>query len=449
MGSTYSDGSYRKYKKVDKRGRERYYWRAQITRTDEDGSHHNTTRILKDQDGKPLPCNPDGSRDPNEGQKKAEGALRRWRAELIAADEEEERAAIAAARREAERKANPLAGVTVSEFMHDYLSMLEGSGAVEKSTLTGYSYSVKRIDAALGDVLVTKLTTKNIQAWENTMRRGEGLSERTITKVHRLLSQALNAAVECGNLQRNPCKSVKLSKDKREKPHAMTRKQASDLLATLAAMPQTQVVSAARIALCSGMRIGEVCALRWEDVDVERRVLHVRRAIGRGVGGAYVKAPKNEFSVRDIPMVPQLRAALDARRERVLADAKEKEVMPSPEQLSQCYVVCDVDGRFVNPYTISTGWAQLRDLLGVTDADGHPLKFHDLRHTWATIAVHSGADIKSVSAIMGHADTTTTMNTYASSDEDARRLAAEKFSEYLGEPGERGEVKTFRKAAGE
>ena len=102
------------------------------------------------------------------------------------------------------------------------------------------------------------------------------------------------------------------------------------------------------------------------------------------------------------------------------------DVLPTPEQLASCYVIGGLDGRYPTPSVVSREWGQLRDLLGITDANGNPLKFHDLRHTWATIAVQSGADIKSVSAIMGHADASMTLNTYASSDADARRMADRK-----------------------
>jgi len=422
MASTYSAGTVMKY-----RGR----WRGQLTRTDPDGSHHNVTKMLKGLDGKPI----SSESHTNRGKNAAIAALARWRGELLAAESETEAA---------EARGTSLSGVTVSEYLTAYLGRLVSSQHVERSTMTGYEASARKIAESLGGVGVTELTTAQIQAWESQLLNADGLSPRSVIKHHRLLSQALKAAAEAGQLAANPCEGVKLPKNRREQPHAMTKDAANKLLGTLAAMPQKRAVAAARIALTSGLRVGEVCALTWADADADAGVLHVSKAVGVGDGGAYVKAPKNPYSVRDVPLTPQLRAALDARRAEVMAEAEGLDVLPTPEQLASCYVIGGLDGQHVTPNAISREWGQLRDLLGVTDANGHPLKFHDLRHTWATIAVQSGADIKSVSAIMGHADASMTLNTYASSDADARRMAAEKISRFMGEAPRHGEVEAFR-----
>lgn len=410
--------------------RNRGKWVGMVWRTDTEGKRSRLSKVLKEPDGSAIPC--DGKT--NRGRNHAVGALNRWRDELIAeaSDEAEE-----------EERSTTLAGVTLAEYLDAYLDGLEAAQHIEKSTLASYRASARKIKHSLGTVEVTRLTTARVQAWEVGLLNSEGLSPRSVIKHHRLLSQALKAAVEGGRLVANPCDGVKLPKQRKEQPHAMTKAQATKLLATLAAMPQDRVVTAARIAITSGLRVGEVCALTWGDIDEDAGVVHVMKAIGVGAGGAYVKDPKNSYSVRDIPITQQLADALSARRAEVLREAMALDVLPSPEQLARCYVVGRLDGAPVTPNVISRGWEQVRGLLGVTDAKGHPLKFHDLRHTFATIAVQSGADIKSVSAIMGHADASMTLNIYASSDADARRLAAEKIASSFGEPPKHGNVLPF------
>ena len=421
MASTYSAGTVMKY-----RGK----WRGQLTRTDPDGSHHNVTKMLRGLDGKPI----SSESHTNRGKNAAIAALARWRGELLAAESETEAA---------EARSASLSGVTLGEYLNAYLDGLKASHSVERSTMTAYQASARKVAEALGSVEVTELSREQVQEWESRLLNVDGLSPRSVTKHHRLLSQALKAAVENGQLAANPCEGVRLPKKHREQPHAMTKDAANELLGTLAAMPQKRAVAAARIALTSGLRVGEVCALTWADVDADTGVLRVNKAVGMGGGGAYVKAPKNPYSVRDVPITPQLRAALDARRAEVMAEAEGLGVLPTPEQLASCYVIGGLDGRYPTPSVVSREWGQLRDLLGITDANGNPLKFHDLRHTFATIAVQSGADIKSVSAIMGHADASMTLNIYASSDADARRLAAEKIASSFGEPPKHGNVLPF------
>ena len=406
-------------------------WVGQILRTDDSGNKKRLTHSLTEPDGSPIPCDP----KTNRGRNRAIAALARWRGELLAAEAEDEAA---------EARSASLSGVTLGEYLNAYLDGLKASHSVERSTMTAYQASARKVAEALGSVEVTELKREQVQEWESRLLNADGLSPRSVTKHHRLLSQALKTAVENGQLAANPCEGVRLPKRHREQPHAMTKDAANELLGTLAAMPQKRAVAAARIALTSGLRVGEVCALTWADVDADTGVLRVNKAVGMGGGGAYVKAPKNPYSVRDVPITPQLRAALDARRAEVIAEAERLDVLPTPEQLASCYVIGGLDGRYPTPSVVSREWGQLRDLLGITDADGHPLKFHDLRHTWATIAVQSGADIKSVSAIMGHADASMTLNTYASSDADARRMAEEKISRFMGEAPRHGDVEAFR-----
>jgi integrase len=404
-------------------------WRGQILYTDEAGNRKRLSKNLEDADG-PIPCDA----RTNRGKNRALAALDRWRAELIEAD----------AKAETQGKPSPnLAGMTVGEYLDAFLDELGATQHVEESTLTGYRSSARAIKADLGDRYVTDLTTADVQQWEIDLL-GRGLSNRTATKHFRLLSQAIQAVVDSGKLMTNPCKSVKLPKYQREQPHAMTREQTNELLATLAALPQTREVAAARISLCSGMRRGEVCALTWADVDEAAGMVHVTKAIGEGAGGAYIKTPKNHYSVRDIPMTPQLADAFKARRSYVLAEAGKQDVTPSPSQLAAAYVLGDLSGSYPNPAVIGRGWIQLRSLLNITDAQGRPLKFHDLRHTYATLAIQAGADVKSLSSILGHKDASMTLNVYASSDEGARRLAAKRIGEFLGPTPTHGAVEQFR-----
>jgi integrase len=424
MAAKYSRGSVGKF---------RNQWRGRITRTDQDGTRHNLTRMLRDELGEPIPCEKNTQR----GKNTALAALARWRSDLIAEDER---------RGDGQEDAHDLSGVTLREFLGDYLDMLEGTHHVEQSTLSSYRASARKISSALGGETVPDLTTKQIQAWEVGLLNADGLSSRSVIKHHRLLSQALKYAVDSGALPQNPCDRVKLPKYRREQPHALTKEQAADLMASLEAMPQTRVVCAARVSLLSGLRVGEVCALQWRDVDFQQHVLHVTKAIGAGEGGSYVKAPKNEYSARDVPMNSLLESALRDRRDEIMGKAADAGIYPSPEQVRCAYVLGRLDGKHVNPNCISREWGQLRRLLGVTDSKGEPLRFHDLRHSFATLAVQGHMDVKSLSAILGHADASMTLNVYASSDEQARRAAADKFGEFMGEAERHGQVMQFRKA---
>lgn len=408
----------------------RKFWRGKIRCTEPDGKKSYITRTLRDESGNEIPCD----KNSNRGRNHAIGALNRWRDELIAQASQETEDA---------EEARDLTGVTVRDYLSRYLSMLESSHSIEKSTAQTYESSARRINETLGDVPVTELTRKQVQAWITTMVNDDGFSPRTVTKNFRTLSQCLRYGVESGQLASNPCDGARLPKYHREQPSALTREQARDLLATLANMPQSRVVCAARVSLLSGLRIGEICALTWADVDHSRHALNVNKAVGAGGGGSYVKGTKNSYSTRTVPMTPLLEGALRDRRNYVIGKAADAGIYPSPEQLRGSFVLGNLDGAVIAPAGVSREWAHLRELLGVMDSNGRPLVFHALRHTYATLAVQSGMDIKSLSAILGHSSSAMTLDTYASSDEAARRAAADMFAEFMGEAPRHGEVRPF------
>ena len=296
--ATYSQGSVTK-----RRGK----WAGMIWKTDTTGKRSRLSKALKEADGSEIPCDP----KTNRGRNRAIAALTRWRGELLAAEAEDEAA---------EARSASLSGVTLGEYLNAYLNGLKASHSVERSTMTAYRASARKVAEALGSVAVTELRREQVQEWESRLLNVDGLSPRSVTKHHRLLSQALKAVVENGQLAANPCEGVRLPKRHREQPHAMTKDAANELLGTLAAMPQRRAVAAARIALTSGLRVGEVCALTWADVDADTGVLRVNKAVGMGGGGAYVKAPKNPYSVRDVPLTSQLTEALDSALALLTAD---------------------------------------------------------------------------------------------------------------------------------
>lgn len=183
------------------------------------------------------------------------------------------------------------------------------------------------------------------------------------------------------------------------------------------------------------MRQGEICALRWADVDLDARTITVRQSIGRrgdsfkaGNGGYYVKEPKNGGSRRTIPMPESLERDLRRRRASFAEECAAAGMMLRPSM----YVFGGVDGSFMNPHGLWMKWKRIAKRLGLVGLDGNPPKFHDLRHTFATTAIKNGTDVKTLSSILGHADAAMTLNIYASADPDAKRAAMDRMGELYG-----------------
>ena len=301
---------------------------------------------------------------------------------------------------------------TVPAYVRSMVESLAQTGAIEGSTVRGYLGTLKFIERAFDKVPITDLNSDDVQSWEASLTRS-GLSSSTVGKCHRLLKQACKRAVSAGIIERNPLDQVRPPKRRNQKRgiNTLGRQGRARLVSVLDSLDPTPVVTAVRITLYTGLREGEICGLRWCDVDLDSGVLWVRVAIGTGVGGAYAKETKTD-RVRDVAMPDTLAGHM--------MRAWESQGRPT----GPVYVLTGTSD-FRHPASLCRDWVTLSRALGLVGTEGRGVTFHDLRHTWATVAVASGVDIKTVSSNLGHANAAMTLNIYASSDPDAKRRAAD------------------------
>ena len=171
------------------------------------------------------------------------------------------------------------------------------------------------------------------------------------------------------------------------------------------------------MALCTGMRIGEVCALKWTDVNMQSRIITVRSTIGRiydyekKATERLLTSPKTRTSNREIPICRELLTALRAMRKA------------APNAL---YVVgCSETAK--EPRTYRDYFARLLARLNIPK-----IVFHGLRHTFATRCIECQCDYKTVSTILGHSNVSTTLNLYVHPNLDQKKRCIEKVSKYTG-----------------
>lgn len=351
----------------------------------------------------------------------AKRQLAEWRAEMEAEAE-----------REAAESGRPI-GLRASAIVADYVAgmvdRLEASKAIEASTVAGYRASCKIIAAAFSDVAVKDLTAAQAQEWEASLT-ARGLSSSTVGKAHRLLKQAMKEAATLGLIARNPLDAVRPPKRRAKKSgiNALDLNGRTRLLDALDAMELTPLTVAARAALYTGLRRGEICGLRWCDVDLEGRTLWVKQAIGRADGGTYIKQTKTD-QVRDIAIPEALAVALEAWRDQQSRELAAAAATVAP----QAYVLTGTR-TYESPTALTKQWLTMAKALGIKGTEGRTPTFHDLRHTWATAAVAAGVDIKTVASNLGHANAAMTLNIYASPDPDAKRRAAETMEDAIRAP---------------
>lgn len=168
------------------------------------------------------------------------------------------------------------------------------------------------------------------------------------------------------------------------------------------------------LTICSGMRIGEICALQWSDVDIVNKMIHVNKTLERiyimdsatGEKGTIVTidTPKTTSSNRSIPILKD-----------ILPIVKKFSAVCNPE-----YYICTCSDKFEEPRTFRNYYRKF--ILEKVKLD-HCIKFHGLRHTFATTLIENKMDIKTVSTILGHSDISTTLNVYVHPSEEAKRDA--------------------------
>lgn len=304
---------------------------------------------------------------------------------------------------------------TVGEYVAGFIDGLDALGTVEKSTLNGYRHTLKHVQSLMGGKWLDLLTPEDVEKAQAQMVR-EGYSYSAVSKLRKLTNEACCDAVRRGKIASNPVETARGTRKGNKRPgiNYLARNARRRLLEALTARPDEPVARAGMLALCCGMRAGEVCALVETDIDAFSREVRVRRSIGRTDTETYIKCVK-AGKARSVPMPDELASAVGAWGE-----------LGNPS----IYVV---GGRTdpVNPNNLSRWWRRLAHELRLVGSEGRPVTFHDLRHTYATAALAGGMDVKTLSAILGHSSAAMTLDVYAALDSEARSRAGKVASQAL------------------
>lgn len=390
-------------------------WREWLRWATTDTAHGGKTKWHKKGRMSPIEMALDRNGEPTKKSRRdAERSAERWRKEMNAAEREEEERGTAAMAARAD---------TVAAYVDRYIDAEEKGGRIEPSTVSTYRTVSRHIRSAFSETALKELRPDAVKEWLTSLTDA-GLSSSTVTKSLKLLRMVMEDAVNMGALDSNPTRGVKPPKLTKSKPgiNALDAAGASSLSAVLENLAPTPATVAAMIALNTGLRQGEVCGLQWRDYDEGAGVLWVRRALGKGKGGEYVKEPKTG-KARDVAITGRLAAFLAGWRAHLRAQGFAAEGAE--------YVIPNADGGFTQSEYVGKSWRALSRALGLVGTEGRPVTFHDLRHTWATLAISNGVDVKTVSGNLGHANAAMTLNTYASADADAKRRAAETMGRVL------------------
>lgn len=277
---------------------------------------------------------------------------------------------------------------------------------------------------ALGRTVLSKLTAQQVQAFY-TRKLKEGLSPTTVRNMHLVLHHALGDALRLGVVQRNVTQQVR---PPRKQHHEMAVLSGEQSRALLAAAIGDRFEALYWLALTTGMREGELLALRWQDVDLERATLQVQVSLQAAREGRRheIAEPKTAHSRRRIGLS---RLAVEALCRHRINQEKERQVLGSGWDSRYDLVFPNTLGRPMTPENLVQ--RHFRPLL---QKAGLPtIRFHDLRHTAATSLLSRGVNVKVVSEMLGHADVAITLGIYGHVTPHMQQVAIEVIEEVLGE----------------
>lgn len=305
------------------------------------------------------------------------------------------------------------AKTTVAAYLRDWLDTLPAAGR-RPSTIDSYRSNVERnVVPHIGSVELQALTALQLdQVYSVLLARG--LSMRTVRYVHTIVGKALADAERKGIVARNVARLATPPAASATRAPEMKYWTPDELRTFLASIEAHHHYPMFRLASMSGMRRGELCGLRWRDVDLDARTVSVRRSI-TSVQSKPIEGPvKTKRSRRVIDIDPATIGTLKAWRKTQL----EQRMLMGAGWTDTGLVFTDPIGRGWNPDSITQAFDRLvtpSKKATKAEIDGRPprIRLHDLRHTHATHLLAAGVNIKVVSERLGHASVAFTLDCYA------------------------------------
>lgn len=278
----------------------------------------------------------------------------------------------------------------------------------------------QHITPALGSIQIDQLTTNDIQQFYAKLKKGgrllrselygEGLSDQTLRGIHTTLHSALDRAVSEKLLFRNPADGCRLPSAKAREMQVLTPEEIQRLLIQA---KEDGCYELLLLELSTGLRRGEICALQWDDLNLRTGELRVERQVHRVRGKLVTSPPKTKAGNRSVILPAPVLNVLKAYKETM----NSRWMFSSP----------------VNEDSPKDPAAVRKRLQTVLErAECKKIRFHDLRHTFSTTALEHGMDVKTLSTIIGHVSSSTTLNIYAHVTDEMRRTAAVKIDQGIG-----------------
>lgn len=295
--------------------------------------------------------------------------------------------------------------------------------SMKEYTLNSYKgYFRNYILPNLGGIKIKDISTVACQQFfmkmftsgrkRNVEKKGKGLAAKTVKDIKIALQTCLQKAVDEELIPTNPCKKVQLPKDE---PKEMQTLKVNELAAFLQETKDSGCYEFYLLEITTGLRLGEILALTWDDLDMKNKTISVNKQVQRIKSELKITTPKTAASIRKVALCDECFNQLLILRSRQRTDSKL--IFPSP-----------ITGGLRDPSSITRKLHRMQKRAGVPQ-----IRFHDLRHSFATLSLEQGMDIKTVSHMLGHTDAGFTMNTYMHVTDTMQQTVANAIGNLIAE----------------
>lgn len=308
---------------------------------------------------------------------------------------------------------------TVGQWMDEWFEAYAKVKVRPSSHQTYKGYIENHIKPNIGDIPIEKLTSLQLQKFYRLLltegrvprieseKQPRGLSAKTVRNINQVISSAMDMAVRHKLILSNPTEGCELPKVEHREMKTLPAEQ---LGAFLREAKESGVYELYYLDLATGLRRGELLGLKWEDIDLQNGIIHVRRQVAR-VDGEVKELPlKTKNSYRNISISQDAVAMLTEMEAHRSSD----------------YVFPSSTGGPISPDSVNNMLHRVLKRAGLPS-----IRFHDLRHTFATLALQNGVDIKTVSGMLGHFSAGFTLDTYAHVTTSAQKEAARTMGNVL------------------
>jgi integrase len=322
----------------------------------------------------------------------------------------------------------------LGDYLEHWLENVHKS-KLRVGTYVNYKRLIGYIIADLGKVWLDKLTPQQVQAFY-TRELEKGLSSKVVHEIHGVLHLALKNAVRWGMVSRNVCDLVSPPRIVSREVVPLSVDQARGLMKHLRGHRFEVLLT---MAVVTGMRRGELLALRWADIDFDRQRLRVLHSVNFLAGYGYVEGkPKTAAGKRGINLPAFLIEMLQQHRAQQAALQETTEYWEDHD-----LVFPNLSGGYLHPNHLGEAFRKL-----LQDAGLPPLRFHDLRHSAATILLAQGVNIKVIQELLGHSDIAITLRVYGHLLPSMQGDVVETWEDLFREDGGKGGEESDEECAG-